>query len=106
MFGHNDFSDEPATNAVLLESNLEIDRNTMFGRVELVQRTGRDLVLASTDADTVFTAGVLELGYVRDLPPLGPVSVGVGAVGAVYFLSPGLEPYYGSRFPLSQSLWE
>jgi len=101
VFGHNEFSSEPTTNAALLESNLEIDRNTIFGRVELVQRTGHDLVLAPPDAETVFSAGVLEFGYVRDLPPLGPISLGIGAVGAAYLLPAGLQPYYGTRVPLS-----
>jgi len=55
--------------------------------------------LPVADAQSVFNAFVLELGYVRDFE-LGPTTIGFGAVGSANFLSGGLQPFYGSKVPL------
>lgn len=99
VFGHNIPSSGPSTSSALLESNFELSRNTVFGRLEFIQRTGGDLVLPVADAQSVFNAFVLELGYVRDFE-LGPTTIGFGAVGSANFLSGGLQPFYGSKVPL------
>jgi len=99
VFGLNIPSTGTSTSAVLLESNFELSRNTVFGRLEFIQRTGADLVLPAADAQSVFNSVVLELGYVRDFE-LGLVTIGLGGVGSANFLSGGLQPFYGSKVPL------
>ncbi len=99
IFGHNIPSSGTSTSSALLESNFELSRNTVFGRIEFIQRTSRDLVLPVADSQSVFNAIVLELGYVRDFE-LGPTTIGLGAVGSANFLSGGLQPFYGSKVPL------
>jgi hypothetical protein len=105
VVGHNVEAGAPSSTAWLLESNLELRRDTFFGRAEVVQKTGQDLVLAPSVGGNLFTSGVLELGYLREVAQLGPVRLGLGAVGAMDFLPPGLEPYYGTRLPLSGMLF-
>jgi hypothetical protein len=99
VFGLDAPSVGPATTATVLETNFELSHNTVFGRIEFVQRSGDDLVLAPQDADSVFNAFVLQLGYVRDFP-IGPVTLGLGIVGSANFLGAGLPPYYGTDVPL------
>ena len=99
VFGHNIPSSGTSSSSALVESNFELSRNTVFGRVEFIQRTVGDLVLPVADAQSIFNAVVLELGYVRDFE-LGPVTVGFGAVGSANFLSSGLQPFYSSKVPL------
>src|SRR5262249_11619662 len=107
VFGNNWYSQGvPTTLAALVESSLELSSNTFFGRIEAFQRSGEDLSLehepgaAPGIATSVFTAGVLELGYVRHLGALGPLNFGIGAVGSVYALDSGLRPFYsGQQFP-------
>ncbi len=99
VFGLDSPSLGPTTTSTLLETNFELSHNTIFGRLEFLERSGDDLALPPQNADSVFDAFVVELGYVRDFP-VGPVSLGVGIVGTANFLSSGLQPYYGSNVPL------
>ncbi len=98
VFGHNLPSSGASTSAALLESNFELQRNTIFGRAEFIQRTGNDLILPGADPQAVFNSVVLELGYVRDAV-VGPAIAGLGAVGSVNFISSGLQPFYQSKIP-------
>ena len=86
---------------------MELGADTVFGRLEVAQRTGEDLVLESSGGTPaldgqVFTSAVLELGYLRRLARLGPLNIGLGAVGSLYFLDRGLQPFYGNtRWPVA-----
>jgi hypothetical protein len=104
VFGQNWFSGHaPTTRALLLESALELGPDTVFGRIEWVQRSGEDLALDHESSappgigTQVFDSGVLELGYLRRIATFGPVNLGLGAVGSLYLLDGGLRPYYGGQ---------
>ena len=107
VFGNNWTAGHPTTWSALAETSLELGADTFFGRLEVAQRTGEDLVLEASggtpDLDgRVFTSAVLELGYLRRLARLGPVNVGLGAVGSLYLLDGGLTPFYGNaRWPVA-----
>ena len=107
VFGNDWTSGHPSTWAALAESSLEVGANTFFGRLEVAQRTGEDLVLDASGAPPaldgqVFTSAVLELGYLRRLAGLGPLNIGLGAMGSIYFLDRGLAPFYGNtRWPVA-----
>ncbi len=85
------------TNAGLLETSLDLDdRNVIFGRGELDQKSGDDLALdAPALADRTFCVGKLALGYSRQLTA-GPVRPGIGAEVSLDFVPPALKPFYGS----------
>jgi len=113
VFGNNWYSQGvPTTLSALVESSLELSSNTFFGRLEAFQRSGEDLslqlepVAAPGIATQVFTAAVLELGYLRRLGALGPLNFGIGGVGSVYALDSGLRPFYsGQQFPVAGMLF-
>jgi hypothetical protein len=102
-FGLNREGDH-ATPSLLAEANLELDlANVLFGRAELVRKTGHDLVLAPTLDDTAFTVGALSAGYLRNLGSAeawGGWLPGVGVRGTVNFVPSALQDGYGSRLPL------
>ncbi|MDY7227123.1 hypothetical protein [Hyalangium rubrum] len=101
VFGRNVEGEHGATNAFLLESNLDLDgRNVLFGRTEYIQKTGHDLVLSEPFEEQTFGVATLALGYLRNLGPLGPVLPGVGVRAAVNFVPEALQPTYGSRTPV------
>jgi hypothetical protein len=97
IFGRNIPSLEPPSNAVLLEGNLALGSNELFGRGELVQKTGNDLVLPAANGATLYPLGSLDLGYLRNFGPYGGVVPGIGVRGSIAFLGADLEPFYGSR---------
>ena len=98
VFGANKDRGAPLASSGLAEANVDLDgRNVVFGRVELVQKTGGDLVLTAPLADTRFLLTSLDLGYLRNLGRLGAFLPGVGARGTVDFVPSALEPFYGSQ---------
>ena len=97
--------DSKATNSILIENETIFDRkNTLFGRAELVQKTGEDLVLDETTlenaSETRFNVGAFQLGYIRELTRLRWATVGLGAAGTLSFVPESLEDVYGSRNPV------
>jgi hypothetical protein len=100
-WGRNRPDLETATNAFLLESNLELDRHHVpFARAEYVRKSGRDLVLpAPLDADH-FSVSSLSLGYLYNFDPVHSTVASVGVRFSVNFVDRDLEPFYGSRNPL------
>ena len=101
------------SNSFLLESEAILDRkNTLFGRVELIQKSAEHLVVDEPvilpngtpfpgfSSDRVFNVGSAQLGYIRELTRLRWTTLGVGASGTINVIPSSLEPYYGSRTPL------
>lgn len=114
------------SNSALAESNLELDdRNTIFGRVEFVQKSAEDLALTEgatpphpitrVSGDqlpivnganpTQFNVGELTLGYVREILKVYGGSLGLGAAGTLDVVPSGLQPAYGTRTPLGATIF-
>jgi hypothetical protein len=108
IYGANKNSDERVlSNSGLIETNLDLDsRNTIFGRVEYVQKSASDLALpvifipGMGSEGPQFNVAVLALGYVRELLAGRAGSLGVGARGSINMVPDALRPYYGTRTPL------
>jgi hypothetical protein len=93
------------TNSALLESEAVLDRaNTVFGRLELVQKSAEDLVVDGPPfgfaADRTFDVGAATLGYIRELGHLWGATVGLGGSGTLNVVPSALENAYGSRTPV------
>jgi hypothetical protein len=100
-FGLNKEGHGPAATAFLLESTLDLDgANMIFGRLEVVEKTGHDLVLTPALEEEKFRVGTLALGYVRNFGPFAGFVPGVGVRGAIGLVPSGLEPFYGQRTPV------
>jgi hypothetical protein len=88
---------DATTHALLAETAVtRAERNTWFGRAEVVGRPAHDLH-AHEFGTQVFTVAKFEAGYVRHLPPWGPVLPGLGAVGSLNLMPEALEPRYEGR---------
>lgn len=90
------------TDGFLLESALDLkERNVFFGRFEVVEKTGEDLVLEDPELEEeVFTVGKLSLGFMRQFGPFGSLLPALGASLSVSFVGDDLEPFYGETTPL------
>ena len=99
-FGSNIEGDQ-TTNAYLVESSLDLqERNVLYGRAELVEKTAKDLALEGSlaaDPERVFRVGALAIGYVRELGAIGGFVPGIGGRVSLNFVPAGLEPVYGGR---------
>lgn len=102
VWGRNE-EEGDATNAFLAESNLNLgEGNLLFVRGELVEKTGRDLVLETPALEErSFTVGSVAAGYVRQFPALGSLVPALGARVTVSRVPSDLEPFYRSRSPVS-----
>jgi YHS domain-containing protein len=86
---------EHATNAFLIETNLTLDdRDTWYGRFEVVSKTAHDL---DVPGDGTFTVGKLQGGYARYLSTRRGIKPGIGVTASVGFVPSALEPFYGGR---------
>jgi YHS domain-containing protein len=94
------------TNAFLAETSLELDqRNTVFGRGEIVEKTGADLVLPEEREEDVFTVGKLQGGYLRQFGPIAAMVPSIGAGLSVSFVPDRLRPFYENRASVGFSVF-
>ena len=90
------------THSALLEAEAIVDRrNTLIGRLEVVQKTAEDLVLPGGFApDSTFNVAAMSVGYIRDLGRTSWGTLGLGFQGTLNVLPAALAPVYGSRTPV------
>jgi hypothetical protein len=95
------------THAALAEAEASLDRrNTLFGRLELVQKTAEDLFLPPIGfaPESTFTLTSLSVGYMREVGRTRWATVGIGFQGTLNAVPATLEPFYGSRTPVGGML--
>jgi hypothetical protein len=86
---------EDASHALLLETNLTFDeRDTWFGRVEIVGKSAHDLVVPG---EGTFTVGKLQGGYIRHLRSWIGLRPGVGVSASAGMVPGSLKAVYGRR---------
>jgi hypothetical protein len=89
------------THAALFEAEAVLDRrNTVYGRLEGVQKTAEDLVIGSFAPQTEFDVGAISAGYIRELVRGSATTLGIGVQATVNTVPSALEPTYGSRTPV------
>ena len=101
IYGVNDADDHELTRSLLIESEIVADdANTLFGRAELVEKSGEELVTDAIAPDELASLGHVTLGYVRELWQTRGATFGLGLRGTMNFVPGELESTYGSRTPL------
>lgn len=99
--GRNSPSMGPSTNASLVEAAAMLnDEHTVFTRVELLNKTGQELVLPPEMAENTYRMASFSAGYVYDFHQLGTIIPGIGVVGTVDVVGRALEPIYDTRTPV------
>jgi YHS domain-containing protein len=94
---------EQTTHALLVETNYTLrDRDSWFGRFEIVGKTAHDLDLTSSlvhdvEGDEVFTVSKLQGGYTRYFTVATRLKAGLGFTASAGFVPEDLEAEYGSR---------
>ena len=108
VWGANRHSGQ-TTHAAVAEAEAIVDRhNTLFGRLELVQKSADELVLPAGPGgvapESTFTITSLSVGYIREVGRTRWATVGIGFQGSLNAVPPALEPLYGSRTPVGGML--
>lgn len=92
--------------SLLLEANAELgSRNSVFGRLEWVQKSAEELVVPGFPADARFDVGGLVLGYLREVARYAGAGLDLGVRGSLDVVPAGLEPTYGTRTPAGLALY-
>ena len=98
-WGRNIPSAGKPTDALLLESNLDLDgANVLFGRAEFVRKTGEDLDVAPSGA--VYNVGAISLGYLHNFKLWDAFIVAPGVMVTTNVIDGRLNSAYHSQTPV------
>src|SRR5438067_4547522 len=95
VWGQNDDTHEGKTESVLLETDYQRQRDTIYARWERVGKSGHELVLAPVDLDEIFPINAISIGYVRDLSHGNNIDIGLGGQFTIDVWPEELDRYYG-----------
>jgi len=106
IYGANKSSESSrASNSALAEGTADLDgRNSLFGRVEWVEKSAADLALDQFPSTQLFDVGELTLGYLRELIHWDGIGLGAAVTGTLNFVPSSLSGTYGSRTPVGLSV--
>jgi Heavy metal binding domain len=96
VWGQNDDTHEGKTESVLIETNYQRERDTVYGRWERVEKSGHELVLSPGDLNEIFPVNAISIGYVRDVSHGDKIDVGLGGQFTIDFWPDELDRYYGN----------
>jgi hypothetical protein len=95
IWGLNSKEDH-SEHSILLEGNLQLDRNALYGRYEIVQKSKHELDLDGNYPDKNFDIHSLTLGYNRRLTGIQLVDILAGTQVTMYKSPNELKELYGN----------
>lgn len=93
VWGRNASEGMKAQDSLLLETDFSTGKNALFGRAELVQKTGEDLGVENREK--VFNIAAIGAGAARKIYEGDRFFISLGAMGTVDLIGNGLKPLYG-----------
>ncbi len=100
VWGRNDLTTEGRTNSYLAEADYQRGRDTVFGRVENITKSGHELVLPGALEAGRYNLNAFTAGYVRDLTHERGIDTGLGAAVTVNTHPSSLDAIYGANIPV------
>jgi len=105
VYGGNRLTDQGGwAHSLLFESEAKVHDNTLFGRIEWVEKSAHDLGVGPSETK-LFDVGAASLGYIRELGSSHGITLGLGGQGSVNLVPPPLESFYGTRRPLGGAVF-
>ena len=102
VWGQNNLNTEGRTNSYLAEADYQHGRDTLFTRIENIQKSGRELVLPEDALQgRKFDLGAYTAGYVRDLTHGTGIDTGLGFAVTADQHPSALNADYGTGASLS-----
>jgi len=101
VYGANLYSDSPQlSNSATIETTIDVDgRNSVFARLEYVNKDAYDLALGAAPPAQRFDVESGSFGYTREILREVGIAIGVGGVINVDVIPATLRPYYSTRSP-------
>jgi Heavy metal binding domain len=97
VWGQNNDTHEGKTESFLFESDFQRERDTIYTRLERVEKSGHELVLNGADLGKIFPIYSASFGYVRDLSHGHGIDVGLGGQFTIDSWPSDLNRYYGDE---------
>ncbi len=102
VWGQNNLTTEGRTNSYLAEADYQRGRDTVFTRIENIQKSGHELVLPEAGLRSrKFDLGAYTAGCVRDLTHGTGIDIGLGFAVTADTHPSALNADYGAGTPLS-----
>jgi hypothetical protein len=98
VWGQSNKTEEGKTQSFLLESNYQRKRDTIYTRLEYVEKSAHELVLPENFHDQIFPIYSAAIGYVRDLTHGDGIDVGLGSQLTISHRPEKLDSVYGDDF--------
>ncbi len=95
VWGQNNTTGEGKTQSFLLESDYQRGRDTVYTRLEYVEKSGPELVLNENDLSNIYPIYSASLGYVHDFSHGAGLDLGLGGQFTVSHRPDSLDKYYG-----------
>lgn len=106
VWGLNDNTIDGNGNSYLAEADYQRGVNTVFTRIENIQKSGNELVLpAPLNTSRKYDLGAYTVGYVRDLSHGKGIDTGVGFAVTADTKPAALDSIYGKGMPVSFELY-
>jgi len=106
VYGLNDSGDDHKENSLLAESNLQLDKWSVYGRYEWVEKSQEELDLYPVDAshDQKFPVSAFTLGLNRQLFSFSNTLLQAGVQASIFAIGHDLKAEYG-KSPLSGQVY-
>ena len=102
VWGQNNLTTEGKSNSYLAEADYQRGWDTVFSRIENIQKSGHELSLPEENLHgRKFTIGAYTAGYVRDLTHATGIDTGLGFAVTANTHPSALNADYGSGTPVS-----
>jgi hypothetical protein len=97
IWGFNDSGEGHQEHSFTLETNLQLDRFSLYGRFENIEKSASELMLEEMDGHELFTIKALTLGLNYTLFREWNTNFAVGTQGSIYSADKKLDPIYGNN---------
>jgi hypothetical protein len=97
VWGFNDSGEDHKEHSFTMETNLQLDRFSLYGRFENIEKSASELMVEEMDGHELFAINALTLGLNYTLFREWDTNFAVGAQGSIYAADKKLDPIYGNN---------
>jgi hypothetical protein len=97
VWGYNDAGEGHQENSFTLESNLQLDKFSVYGRFESIEKSAGELQMIDFEDHELFKINALTIGLNYTFLRTWQTNFAIGAQGTLYNADEALNPVYGNN---------